>query len=72
MRRSFYHHLMTLRDPYKKDELTQFANAAEKDGTFPKQSDNYEEISRYLELNGEYLQTMTVFDEAFNDYIEKN
>ena len=72
MRRPFYHYLMTHRDPYKKDALTLFANAAEKDGSFPKQSESYEEISRYLEMNGEYLDSMTVFDDAFRLYKENN
>ncbi|GAA0372306.1 YozE family protein [Alkalibacterium iburiense] len=72
MRRSFYQYLMTHRDPHKKDALTAFANAAEKDGSFPKQSDKYEEISRYLELNGDYPESMTVFDEAFQLYKEND
>ncbi|WP_028273106.1 YozE family protein [Atopococcus tabaci] len=72
MRRSFYQYLMTERDPHKKDAVTEFANAAESDDTFPKQSEDYHEISQYLEMNGNYLSSMTVFDEAWNKYTEKN
>ncbi|WP_080146434.1 YozE family protein [Marinilactibacillus piezotolerans] len=72
MRRSFYHYLMTQRDPNKKDDITLFANAVEKDGSFPKHSEQYDEISAYLELNGHYLPSMDVFDEAWNYYKENN
>lgn len=70
MRRSFYHYLMTHRDPKKKENITLFANAAEKDGSFPKQSEDYDEISAYLEFNGQYLPSMQVFDEAWQLYQE--
>lgn len=71
MRQSFYHYLLTQRDPYKKDAITKFANDVQYDGTFPKQSEDYEEISRYLELNATYLSTMTIFDEAWEKYLEQ-
>lgn len=72
MRQSFYHYLMTERDPNKKDDITLFANEAELDDSFPKQSEDYHEVSQYLEMNGHYLPTMTIFDEAWNRYKEKN
>lgn len=70
MRRSFYHYLMTHRDPKKKEAITHFANDAFKDGSFPKQSEDYDEISAYLELNADYLPSMTIFDEAWQAYKE--
>lgn len=70
MRRSFYHYLMTRRDPKKKEAITLFANDAFKDGSFPKQSEDYDEISAYLELNADYLPSMTIFDEAWQAYKE--
>lgn len=72
MRRSFYHYVKTLRDPYKKDEVTLFANAVDKDGSFPKQSESYDEISRYLEIDADYIDSMSVFDEVFQDYLNYN
>ncbi|MFO8070011.1 MAG: YozE family protein [Alkalibacterium sp.] len=72
MRRSFYHYVKTLRDPYKKDEMTLFANAVDKDGTFPKQSKSYDEISNYLEMNGDYVVSMDIFDKVFRSYEENN
>jgi uncharacterized protein YozE (UPF0346 family) len=69
MEMSFYQYLMTERDPYKKDEITLFANAAFNDRIFPKQSEDYDEVSTHLELNGDYLPSMTIFDEAWERYI---
>ena len=70
-RESFYRFLMTQRDPDSTDEVAQFANNAEHDSSFPKQSQDYEEISDYLELNAGYLPSMSVFDRAFEMYREK-
>ncbi|MCC5889272.1 MAG: YozE family protein [Alkalibacterium sp.] len=72
MRRSFYHYVKTIRDPYKKDEVTLFANSVDKDGSFPKQSEDYDEISRYLEIDADYVDSMSVFDEVFQNYIDNN
>ena len=49
MRRSFYHYLMTLKGPAK-DSETDFANEAAKDIQFPKQTEDYHELSSYLSL----------------------
>ncbi|MCD2256551.1 YozE family protein [Agrilactobacillus fermenti] len=68
MKRSFYQWLMTQRNPNGKDELAHFANSAFFDQSFPKQSEDYHEISDYLELNGNYLPNMAVFDQAFTEY----
>jgi len=62
--------MLTERDPNRKDALTRFAYNVEKDGMFPKQSVSYNEISHYLELNGDYLSSMSIFDEAWDKYIE--
>lgn len=68
--KSFYAFLMKYRQPKEMDEITKFANHAFLDHSFPKHSTNYDEISRYLELNGEYLVSMTVFDEAWDLYLQ--
>jgi len=39
------------------------------DHGFPKTAEDYHELSLYLELNGHYLDSMTVFDEAWQQYI---
>ncbi|MEH7899402.1 YozE family protein, partial [Bacillus pumilus] len=41
---------------------------AYEDHSFPKASTDYHELSAYLELNGDYLSSMTTFDEAYEQY----
>ena len=71
MRRSFYHYLMTLKGPAK-DSETDFANEAAKDIQFPKQTEDYHELSSYLEMNADYLSNMDIFDELWEKYLENN
>ena len=61
---------MTQRTPEPNDEVEEFANQAFFDQSFPKQDRDFEEISKYLELNGSYLQNMTIFDQAWQRYLE--
>ena len=66
MKQSFYLFILTYRDPYKKDDKTAFANRVSEDIGFPKQ------MTDYLELSGEYTEFMSVFDELFEVYVERN
>lgn len=70
MSKSFYHFLMKYRHPSPKDSISSFANEAYQDHSFPKTSEDYHEISLYLELNGSYLEGMSVFDEAWQLYLQ--
>ena len=70
-RQSFYRFLMSLKDSNAHDEITQFANDAFYDQSFPKQADKYDEISRYLEINTSYLPSMSIFDKVWQLYIDK-
>jgi len=69
MRKSFYHFLMKYRHPAPKDTISEFANHAYLDHSFPKQSEDYHELTSYLELNGHYLDSMSIFDEAWQLYL---
>ncbi|MGG7618146.1 YozE family protein [Bacillus coreaensis] len=69
MRKSFYHFLMKYRHPAPKDAISRFANDAYVDHSFPKTSTDYTELSSYLELNGQYLESMAVFDDAWDLYV---
>ncbi|AOP15455.1 MULTISPECIES: YozE family protein [Bacillus] len=69
--KSFYHYLVKYRHPKPKDAISEFANHAYLDHGFPKASTHYDEISSYLELNGDYLSSMTTFDEAWERYISE-
>ncbi|EHN59512.1 YozE family protein [Oenococcus kitaharae] len=67
--RSFYQWLMTQRKPEDADEVQEFANAAFYDTAFPKQSQDFDEVSKYLEENGSYLMSMQIFDEAWRRFL---
>ncbi|WAA11061.1 YozE family protein [Fervidibacillus albus] len=70
MAKSFYHFLLRFRNHVGKDPITNFANDVYHDHSFPKMSSCYDELSRYLEMNGDYLPSMSVFDEAWELYIQ--
>src|SRR5699024_12287703 len=67
-RQSFYQFLMNKRKPDNTYEIAQFANNAFYDQSFPKQADDYDLLSQYLELNGTYLPSMVIFDNAWIKY----
>lgn len=68
--RPFYLYLMKFRQPKEIDSITKFANHAYQDHGFPKQSTDYNEVSSYLELNADYLESMSVFDHAWEQYVQ--
>lgn len=68
MHRTFYEYLMTLRNPNDHSEIAEFAKNAFLDQSFPKQEKDYHRLSDYLELNGNYLPSMAVFDETYRAY----
>ena len=70
-RESFYQFLMTQRNPNQPNEIEQFANDAFFDSAFPKQSQDFDEISKYLEENATYLYSLTIFDDAWQLYLAK-
>jgi uncharacterized protein YozE (UPF0346 family) len=70
MRNTFFQFLMTQRNPQPNDEVEEFANRAFFDQVFPKQSRDFDEISKYLELNGNYLESMSIFDMAWQRFLE--
>ncbi|MDD6386749.1 YozE family protein [Lactobacillus equicursoris] len=70
-RQSFYQFLMTLRNPDSNEDIAAFANNAQFDSTFPRHEQDYEKLSEYLEENAAYLPSMTIFDEAYQDYKDK-
>lgn len=69
MARTFYHYLMTYRDPFKKDDATAFANSAYRDHGFPKQDKNYHKVSDYLETQVDYIDSLSLFDDLWDQYL---
>ncbi|MFD1737150.1 YozE family protein [Bacillus salitolerans] len=66
--KSFYHFLLKYRMGKPDNSISVFANAAYEDHSFPKQSKDYYELTNYLELNGHYLSSMSIFDDAWELY----
>ncbi|MBW1605558.1 YozE family protein [Lactobacillus sp. Sy-1] len=67
---SFYQYLMTERNPKSYEPLAEFANNAFYDHSFPKNTADFDEISQYLEENGSYLPSMTIFDDAWSHFLD--
>lgn len=68
MYKSFYHYLMKYREEPPRDEIAAFANHAFADHSFPKDADEYDTLSHYLEMDVDYLPSMSVFDTAWEKY----
>ncbi|WP_461213076.1 YozE family protein [Lacticaseibacillus sp. GG6-2] len=71
MRQTFYQYLMTLRNPNDHSEIADFAQNAFLDQSFPKQVSDFDKLSEYLELNGNYLPSMSVFDDVWQEYLAR-
>lgn len=69
MRQTFYQYLMTLRNPNDHGEIANFAQNAFLDHGFPKQETDFDALSNYLELNGNYLPSMDIFDDVWPEYL---
>ncbi|KRM67883.1 hypothetical protein FD06_GL000603 [Apilactobacillus ozensis DSM 23829 = JCM 17196] len=69
MNKSFYQYLMSERNENSYEPIAEFANNAFLDQSFPKQSTDFEEISKYLEENASYLPSMTIFDDVWQNYL---
>lgn len=62
--------MMKHRASLLKDELSDLAETMYGDHSFPKQSEDYDEISSYLELSGS-LESMAIFDRAWELYMQE-
>lgn len=69
MEKSFYQYMMKHRGALKPTELSKFAEEIFRDPSFPKHSKEYHDISTYLELNDFPLDTVRIFDQAWNLYL---
>lgn len=72
MKRSFYQYMDTFRGKIEVTEESHLAEHIFKDSQFPKQSEDYEEISHYLERNAYYVSSMDIFDDLWGMYTENN
>lgn len=69
--RSFYRFVITFRRHEACPEVAMLAEHIFLDHAFPRQSIDYHEISSYLEMNGDYLLDMSLFDEVWEMYLDQ-
>lgn len=65
MNHTFYKYVLTFRGGPHSDKKAQFAEAMFYDLTFPKQSSDFHEISRYIEELAHQDMSATVFDDLW-------
>ncbi|AWE07438.1 hypothetical protein DCE79_08660 [Lysinibacillus sp. 2017] len=68
MKKSFYHYVQTFRGGEWSDNKVQFAESMLIDHAFPKTSDDFYELSNYIELQSNEYLTATTFDELWALY----
>ncbi|MCT6925927.1 YozE family protein [Metasolibacillus sp.] len=71
MKKSFYSYILTYRGGAANDAKAQFAEASFHDSSFPKMSTSFEELSQYIEMQGDDLLSASIFDELWSLYEEK-
>ena len=64
MAKSFYDYISRSVDYGAKDPMSRLANAIHSDQGFPKRSDEFDEISRYMEDSPHYSRLLSIFDDA--------
>uniref|UniRef100_UPI003F693758 YozE family protein n=1 Tax=Streptococcus pluranimalium TaxID=82348 RepID=UPI003F693758 len=69
MRKSFYTWLMTERNPKSNRPVAILADLAFEDTTFPKHTDDFDTISRYLEDEASFAFNLSHFDQIWEDYL---
>ncbi|MDX1807354.1 MAG: YozE family protein [Paenisporosarcina sp.] len=65
MNHSFYTYALTFRGGPVSDKLAMFAEAMFYDLSFPKQSNDFEDISRYIEELAHSDMSASIFDELW-------
>jgi uncharacterized protein YozE (UPF0346 family) len=68
MNHTFYKYALTFRGGPKSDLKSQFAEAMFSDLTFPKQSSDFQELSRYIEELAHEDMSATIFDDLWSLY----
>lgn len=69
MRRTFYSWLMTQRNPKSNEPVAILADYAFEEYDFPKQSTDFDEVSRFLEESASFAFSMSDFDAIWEDYM---
>lgn len=68
MKKSFYHYALTFRGGDWNDIKVQFAESMFVDHSFPKASEDFHELSNYVEMQSDEYLTAQAFDELWDLY----
>lgn len=69
MRKSFYHWLMTQRHHGTDTALADLAEQVFYEADFPKQSSDFDQVSRFLEEEASFAFSLSDFDRIWEDYL---
>lgn len=69
MRKSFYSWLMTQRNPKSDTPTAVLADLVFEDSSFPKHTDDFNQISSYLEDQAVFSFNLVQFDQIWEDYL---
>lgn len=67
----YFQFIRRFQDEASRKPLARLANLINTDLAFPKQADNFQEISEYMETSSVYSQLMSTFDESWQLYQEQ-
>lgn len=70
MNKSFYDYMMRYRGLKQQTDEKRLADWMFEDHDFPKRSEKYDEVSRYLEWNIPFNNATQVLDQLWYDYLE--
>lgn len=70
MRKSFYTWLMTERNPKSHSHKAILADLAFQESAFPKHTDDFDEVSRFLEGDASFSFNLGEFDRIWQEYVE--
>lgn len=70
MRKSFYSWLMAQRNPKSNAPVAILADLAFDETTFPKHTDDFDTVSRFLEEEASFAFNLSEFDQIWEEYLE--
>ncbi|HFI0464184.1 TPA: YozE family protein [Streptococcus suis] len=65
---SFYQFMLKFKDSSEREMLSRLATIMHRDIQFPKQAEEFDQVSSYLESNSEYSTYLSTFDQAWQLY----
>lgn len=69
MRKSFYSWLMTQRNPKSNAPVAVLADLVFEESSFPKYTDEFDQVSRFLEEEASFTFNLSDFDRIWEDYL---